>query len=139
MAHIELEEQDLEKVDELVKEGLFSSRNLAIQAGLESLLQLTKEEIKNMEEARAEVNAYLTGYVGDILSSGTPIRAIVNSKEYYKVPIRGFFEGKFYTYGHIFVDCQDLKIDESISDSPKKIHKTALELTGGSEDESPLL
>ena len=92
-----------------------------------------------MEEARYVVNGYLTDYVGDILSSGTPVRVIVNSKEYYKVPVRGFFGEKYYTYGHIFVDCQTLKIDESISDSPKKIHKTALELTGGSEDESPLL
>ncbi len=137
MPQIELTEQELEKVDELVKGGLFSNRNKVIQAGLESLLQLSKEEIKNMEEARAEVNAYLTVYVGDILSSGTPLRTIVNSKEYYKVPVNGFFEGKFYTYGHIFVDCQTLEIDESVSDSPKKIHRTALELTGGNE--SPLL
>ena len=139
MVQIELEEQDLEKVDNLVKEGLFPNRNRVIQAGLENLLQLSKEDIKNMEEARTEVNGYLTIHVGDILSSGTPLRTIVNSKEYYKVPVRGFFEGKFYTYGHIFVDCQTLKIDESVSDSPKKIHKTALELTGGSEDESPIL
>ena len=137
MPQIELSEQDLEKVDQLVKEGLFLNRNRVIQAGLENLLHLSKEDFKNMEEARSEVNAYLTGHVGDILSSGMPIRTIVNSKEFYKVPVRGFFDGKFYTYGYIFVDCQTLKIDEFISDSPQKIHKTAAKLTGNNE--SPLL
>ncbi|MBI2547164.1 MAG: hypothetical protein HYW23_01820 [Candidatus Aenigmarchaeota archaeon] len=137
MAQIELQEQDLEKVDELVKEGLFSNRNQVIRVSLERLLQFSKEEIRNMEEARAEVNAYLTDYVGDILSSGTPLHAVINSKDYYKVPVTGFYQGKFYTYGHIFVDCQSLEINESISDSPKKIHQTAKELTGNNE--SPLL
>jgi len=139
MPQIKLEERDLERVDELVREGFFSNRNQVIRAGLESFLQLSKEEIKNMEEARAEVNAYLTERVGDILSSGTPLHVMIDSKDYYKVPVTGFYEGKFYTYGHIFVDCHTLQINESVSDSPKKIHKTALELTGGSEDESPLL
>lgn len=134
---IELTDQELEKVDELVKEGLFSNRDQVIRASLENLLQLPKKEIINMEEARAEVNGYLTDHVGDILSSGTPLRVVVNSKYYYKVPVIGFYEGKFYTYGHIFVDCQTLEIDKSISDSPKKIHKTASELTGNNE--SPLL
>lgn len=139
MLQIELEKQEWEKVDELIKEGLFSNRNQVIQTVLDNLLQLPKEEIKRMEEARAEVNGYLTSRVGDVLSSGTPLRTIINSKEYYKVPVRGFFDGKSYIYGYIFVDCHTLKIDESVSDTPKKIHKTAIELTGGSEDESPLL
>jgi len=137
MPQIELEEHELEKVDKLVKEGLFSNRDQVIQAGLENLLQLSKEEIKKMEESRAEVNAYLTDHVGDILSSGTPVHTIVNSKEYYKVPVIGFYEGNFYTYGHIFVDRQNLKIDEAVSDSPKELHLTASKLTGNNE--SPLL
>lgn len=137
MPQIELEEKDLEKVDELVKEGLFSNRDKVIMAGLESLLQLSKEEIKKMEDAKSEVNAYLTDHVGDILSSGAPMHTVVNSKEYYRVPVTGVYEGKFYTYGHIFVDCQSLEIDEAVSDSPKKIHQTAARLTGNNE--SPLL
>ncbi len=137
MMQIELEEQDLTRVDELVKEGLFSNRDRVIQAGLENLLQLSKEEIRNMEEARAEVNAYLTGYVGDILFAGFPTKTVINNREYFRVPIKGKYENKIYTYGHILVDCIALQVDVSVSDSPKKIHKTALELTG--ENESPLL
>jgi len=94
MPQIELEEQDLEKMDELIKEGLFSNRKQVINASLENLLQLPKEEINRMEEARAEVNGYLTAYVGDILFSSFPTRAVVNDREYFKVPVKGRFENK---------------------------------------------
>ncbi len=132
-------EDDLKEIDRLVEKRLFSDREHLIKSGVRILLETSEDEIRRMEEAKAEVNGHLIIYVGDILFAGTPVKTSVNSKEYYKIPVNGKYEGRIYTYGHMFVDCKTLQIDASASDSPEQIHKTALQLTGGSENDIPLL
>ena len=139
MSQIELEEQDLEKVDKLVNTGIFFNREQALKAGLEVLLDLSETELQKIKEIQKEVNSYCEIHLGSILYPGMPIRIFVDRKEYFKVPIKGIYEDKTYTYGHLFVDAETLIVDEQLSDSQKEIHKTAIELTGGTEDDSPLL
>lgn len=134
---IELPDKDLEKVDRLVKNGMFLNREHVIKTGLESLLQLSEEELEKMRQAQIKVNGYCDSYLGNMLGADIPVKVVVNGKEYFKVPVKGEYENKIYTYGHLFLNAETLTIDEQLSDSPKKIHKTTLELTG--ENESPLL
>jgi len=139
MPQIELEEQDLEKADKLVSTGVFFDRQQAVKAGLEVLLELSETELKKIKDVQKEVNSYCEIHLGSILYPGIPIRVALNGKDYFKVPIKGRYEDKVYTYGHLLVDAETLAVDEQLSDSPKQIHKTAIELTGGTEDDSPLL
>ncbi len=134
---IEVGDKDLEKVDNLVKRGVFLSREHVVKAGLESLLELPEEEIEKMKLAQVKVSGYCDSHLGNMLGGGVPARVLVNGKEYFKVPVKGEYKSDIYTYGHLFVDADTFAIDERLSDSPKKIHSTALELTG--ENESPLL
>jgi len=120
-----LSEEHLREIDELIQKNIFKSREQVIRVSLESLLELSEEEIKKMKEARDEANAYLTAKVGDILSAGQPIKIIVNKKEYYRIPVRGVYDNKLHTYGYVYVDCDSMQTDEIISDSPQKIHKNA--------------
>lgn len=130
MPQIELGEKDLEKVDKLVKNGLFFNRQHAVKAGLESLLELSEGDLIKMKTAKREANSYCEIHLGNMLYAGMPIGAIVNDKEYFKVPVKGNYEGKTYTYGHLYVDSEMLTVDEQLSDSREKIHKTAEQLTG---------
>ena len=130
MAQIELTDQYVEKIDRLVKNGLFADREEAIKAGLETLLQLSEEDIKIIEKVQREVNSYCDIHLGNILGGGMPIRVAIKGKDYFRVPIKGEYEGKLYTYGHLFVDAESLAIDENLSDSREKIHKRAEQLTG---------
>lgn len=120
-----LPDEYLKEIDELIRKRIFKSREQVLRISLESLLELSEEEIKKMKEARAEVNSYLTGKVGDILSAGQAIKVIVNKKEYYKIPVRGIYNNKIYTYGYVYIDSNSMQIDDEISDPPQKIHKNA--------------
>lgn len=130
MAQIELEEQDLENIDEMIKTGMFADRKQAIKAGLESLLRFSKEDMEKMKKAQIEADSYCEIHLGSILYGGTPIKVVADSKEYFKIPVKGEYEGKTYTYGHLYVDVETLAVDEQLSDSREKIHKTAEQLTG---------
>ena len=127
---IELEEQDLERVDKLVKIGMFSSRQQAVKVGLESLLQLSEEDLKKMREAQNKVNGYCDSHLGNMLGAGLPLKVVVDSKDYFKISIKGEYEDKVYTYGYLFVDAETLDVDEELSDSIEKIHETAKQLIG---------
>jgi len=74
MSQIELSEQDLEKVDKLVKNGLFINRNQVIMSGLESLSEISEDEVRKMKDAQAKVNSYLEINVGNLLSAGCQSR-----------------------------------------------------------------
>ena len=130
---IELADQDLEKLDKLVKTGLFLDRQQVVKASLESLLQLPEEDIKKMKQVQAKINGYCDSHLGNMLGAGAPFKIAINDKEYFKVPIKGEYEGKVYTYGYLFVDAMTLTIDEQLSDSREKIHQTARELTSYDE------
>jgi len=115
MPQIELEERDLEKVDELVKEGLFSSRTDAIQSGLESLLQLTKEEIKNMGRAKDEADKFLEINMGNMLYPSTPMKLIINGRELYKVPVKTASPQNSADICYVYVDAQTMEVDIDLS------------------------
>lgn len=130
MAQIELEEQDLENIDEMIKIGMFPDRKQAIKAGLESLLRFSKEDIEKMKKAQIEVNSYCEIHLGSILYAGAPIKVVADGREHFKIPVKGEYEGRTYTYGHLYVNVETLVVDEQLSDSREKIHKTAEQLTG---------
>lgn len=134
MPQIELEEQDLEKVDRLLKTGMFLNRQQAVKAGLENLLELSVEDLKKMEQVQVKVNGYCDSHLGNMLGAGIPIKVIVNGREYFKVSVKGEYEGETYTYGYLYVDAEMLTVDEQLSDSREKIHETARQLTGYDEN-----
>lgn len=100
MPQIELSEQNLQKVDNLVKEGVFSNRNQVIRTSLESLLQLSTEEIKNMEKAKHNASMFLEIYMGDMLYVGMPVKVIIGGKELYKVPVKSASDKSLHFYLH---------------------------------------
>lgn len=110
MPQIDLSEQELEKVDKLVKEGLFSSRNQVIQTGLESLLQLSKEEIKRMEKVRHEVDMFLEISMGDMLYANMPAKVTIDGKEMYKVPVKSASD-KTSHFFNLYVNPTTMEVD----------------------------
>lgn len=134
MAQIELEERDLEKVDKLVKSGIFFSTENAIKELIESLLEISETDLKKMRQAQIKVNGYCDSYLGNLLGAGIPLKVVVAGKEYFQVPVKGEYEGETYTYGHLFVAVETLTIDEQLSDSREKIHETVKQVTGYDED-----
>lgn len=82
---IELADKELEKVDSLVKEGLFSNRESAIKVILESL---SLDEIKRVERIKVEVNSFLEIHMGNMLYLDTPVKVVIDGKEMYKFPVK---------------------------------------------------
>lgn len=121
MPQIELEEHDLEKIDNFIKNGLFINRDQALRTSLESLTDLSEDEVKKMKTARANVNSYLEINVGNLLFAGAPIKVVVNGKELYRVAAKGSYKGMKYTLGHIYLDNNSLEIDKELSTPPEKI------------------
>lgn len=50
MTQIELEERDLEKVDKLIKSGIFFSTENAIKELIESLLEISEDDLKKIHK-----------------------------------------------------------------------------------------
>ena len=121
MPQIELSEQDLEKVDKLIKNGLFVDRSQVIMSGLENLSEISEDEVRKMKNAQAKVNSYLEVNVGNLLFAGVPIKVIVNGKELYRIATKGSYKGERYNLGYIYLDAHSLEIDKELSASPEKI------------------
>ena len=134
MPQIELEEQDLEKVERLLKTGIFLNSQQAVKAGLETLLELSDEDFEKMNQAQVKVNGYCDSKLGNMLGAGVPVKVVINGMEYFKVPVKGEYKDKIYTYGHLYVDVKTLAIDEQLSDSREKIHEVARRLIGHNEN-----
>lgn len=111
MPQIELGEQDLQKLDELVKNGVSNSREGVIKVILETL---SLEEIKGMERAKHIVDMYLPIYEGDMLYPLTPLKAVVDGKEMYKVPVKSYSDENYF-HGYVYVDAQTMEIDINLS------------------------
>lgn len=129
MPQIELEEQDLEKVGKLIKSGIFLSAENMIKELIRSLLELSEEDLEKMKQAQIKVNSYCDSYLGNLLGAGIPLKINLAGKEYFQVPVKGEYEGRIYTYGHLFVATETLTVDEQLSDSIEKIHETIKQLT----------
>lgn len=112
MPQIELADQDLEKVDRLVRDGVFKSRESALKGILESL---SEDELKRVEEAKLNVDLYLMTYVGDMLYSTVPVKVIIiDGKDMYKIPVKSASDKTkevFYAY----VDTRTLEVDVNMS------------------------
>ena len=134
MALIELEERDLEKVNKLVKSGIFFSTENVIKELIESLLEISEDDLKKMRQAQIKVNGYCDSHLGNLLGAGIPLKVVATGKEYFQVPVKGEYEGRVHTYGHLFVDVETLTVDEMLSDSREKIHETVKQLTDYDED-----
>lgn len=137
MPQIELSEHDLEKVDILVKNGLFIDRNQAIRSSLESFTELSEDEVRKMKNVQSKVNSYLEINVGNLLFAGTPIKAAVNGKELYRVAVRGSYKKIKHTFGYIYVDSNSLELNKDLSTSPEKISDEADRIV--KENESDIL
>ena len=111
MPQIELEEQDLIKVDQLVKAGLFSNRNQAIRTSLENLLQLSNEDIKNMEKAKHEASMFLEIYMGNMLYPGAPAKIVINGKEMYKIPVKSVSNKIKSDIFYVYIDPHTMEVD----------------------------
>lgn len=111
MPHIEVSEQELQKVDELVRNGISDSRENAIKLILESL---SLEEIKRMEKAKHIVDMYLPIYEGDMLYPLIPTKLVIDGKEVYKVPVKSYSD-KNYFQGYVYVDAQIMEVDIDLS------------------------
>lgn len=135
MVQIELEEQDLEKVDKLVKNGLFINRNQALKTGLESLTELSEDEIKKMKIVRAKANSYLEINVGNLLFASAPIKVLINGRELYRVTAKGSHKGVRHTLGYIYLDANSLEIDKELSTHPEKISDEARKIVEENEGE----
>lgn len=135
MPQIELSEQDLEKIDELVKNGVFIDRNQALRTSLESLSDLSNEEVKKMKRAQAKVNSYLEINIGNLLFAGVPIKVIVNEKELYRIVAKGSYKGERYNLGLIYLDVNSLEIDKELSTSVEKISEEADRIVKENEGE----
>ena len=120
---IELPEQDLEKVDRLVKSGLFSNREDVVKAGLESLLQLSEEEIKRIEKAKSEADMFLWDYRGDALYSIAPSKVIIDGKELYKTPVKSSNYENSPIFGYVYLDAQTLEVDVDLSTGFESLHE----------------
>lgn len=135
MPQIELSEQELQKVDELIKNGVFIDRNQALRTGLESLSDLSNEEVKKMKNAQAKVNSYLEINVGNLLFAGAPIKVVVNGKELYRIAAKGSYKGKRYDLGYIYLDVNSLEIDKELSTSSEKVSEEADRIVKENEGE----
>jgi len=120
---IELPDKDLEKVDRLVKSGLFSNREDVVKAGLESLLQLSEEEIKRIEKAKSEADMFLWDYRGDALYSIAPSKVIIDGKELYKTPVKSSNYENSPIFGYVYLDAQTLEVDVDLSTGFESLHE----------------
>lgn len=109
MPQIEVSEQELQKVDELVKNGVFQSRESAIKGILESL---SLGEIKRMEKAKEIADMYSMIFCGDMIPL-TPTKTFINGKELYKVPLRVASTNSI--FGYVYVDVQTMEVDTNLS------------------------
>lgn len=121
---IELADQDLEKVDMLVKSGLFLNREQAVKAGLESLLQLSEEEIKKMERIKSRADMFLWSYRGDALYTLLPSKMVIDGKELYKLPVKNCNYEDSPIFGYVYVDAQTLEVDADLSTAFESLPET---------------
>ena len=109
MPQIEVGEHELEKVDELVKNGVSNSREDAIKLILETL---SLEEIKGMEKAKEIADRYSIIFCGDMIPL-TPTKTFVNGKELYKIPLKIATTNSI--FGYTFVNAKTMEIDIDLS------------------------
>lgn len=109
MPRIEVGEHELQKVDELVKNGVSNSREDAIKLILETL---SLEEIKRMEKAKEIADRYSMIFCGDTIPL-TPTKTFVNGKELYKIPLKIATTNSI--FGYTFVNAKTMEIDIDLS------------------------
>ena len=107
MPQIELSDQDIQKVDDLVKNGVFHSRENAIKTILESI---SFEELKRMESARHEVDMFLEISMGNMLYAGVPLKVIIDGRDMYKIPVKSV-SNKMLNFFYLYVDQNTLEVD----------------------------
>lgn len=127
MPQIEVSEQELQKVDELVKNGVFHSRESAVKGILESLSELSLDEIKRMEKAKQEADMFLMIYRGDMLYTLTPSKVIIGRKELYKLPVKSATYENSPIFGYVYVDPRTLQVDVDLSTGFEALPETSKE------------
>ena len=113
MPQIEVGEHELQKVDELVKNGVSNSREDAIKLILETL---SLEEIKRMEKAKQIASMYLETYEGILLYPITPLKMATEGRELYKIPVKSEADPNS-IFGYVYVDVHTMEVDIDFSTS----------------------
>ncbi len=122
---LELTDQDLERIDRLVRNGVFIDRYQVLRVSLESLTDLSEDEIKKIKTVRSKVNSFLETDIGNLLFAGTPIKIVVDGNELYRVAAKGNYKGKTRVLGHIYMNSNSLEINKELSTPAEKIFEEA--------------
>ncbi|MBI2543508.1 MAG: hypothetical protein HYW24_04980 [Candidatus Aenigmarchaeota archaeon] len=126
MPQIELADRDLEKVDELVKNGIFHSRESAVKGILESISDLSLEEIKKMEKAKQKASMFLEIYMGILLHPITAMKTLIEGREMYKISVKSELD-QHSIFGYVYIDAQTLEVNIDLSIDWESLPETSNE------------